>query len=172
MILSSFSDACWQIHVNKFILECEATARKRVSLLTNWDGFKKKMFLQDNWHKIHTHDSLCLLSSSHLRDMSVVHIPPPPAHLSHPNTQMQYRGLIRGFSLTITYEYLTNDEIFIWTCLFLSVTGLLFLLFPNVLPVCNISIWHDFRYIKGKGRKLKTLIACFLHRNFKGIFCG
>lgn len=126
--------------------------------------------------KIHTHDPLCLLSSSHLRDISVVHVPPPPAHLSRSNTQIQYRGLIRGFSLTITYEYFTNDEIFIWTCLFLSVTGLLFLLLPNVLPVCNISIlaafWHDFHYIKGKGRKQKKIIACFFHRNLKGILCG
>lgn len=39
-----------------------------------------------------------------------------PFTLRH--TQMQYKGLLRGLSLTITYEYFTDDEILIWACLF------------------------------------------------------
>lgn len=55
--------------------------------------------------------SLCpvsLLSFSHLTQ-----IHPPLAHILRSDTQMQYKGLKGDFSLTIMYEYFTNDELFI-----------------------------------------------------------
>ena len=61
-----------------------------------------------------------------------------PSTLRH--TQMQHKGLIRGLSLTITYEYFTDDEILIWACLFFVFHLTALLTFPYHLSVCNASL--------------------------------